>query len=205
MDAAKEGDERKAGDYLVWAQILDYSAKSDKPVLFVTKDQKEDWFERFAGEMTGPRIELVAEFGEHSQKGYHQVTLGRFLDLANEFLRAKVDKTTIDRVSAESELVSPETLEAVRRTAWLISPETLEEARRASLLISPETLEAARRASLLISPETLEAARRTAWLISPETLEAAQGQAGDESENSQTDTGTEEGGPDKDESSDGPQ
>src|SRR6185437_2197396 len=90
-DSGKDGDERKVGDYLIWTQILDHAKISDKSIIFVTKDSKEDWFERFAGQTIGPRVELVAEFAEHSKHGYHQVTLGRFLDLANEFLSAKVE------------------------------------------------------------------------------------------------------------------
>ena len=103
MDSEKGADQTKAGDYLIWAEILDFAAGTNAPVLFVTADEKEDWFERFDGEIAGPRSELVAEFAERSPHGYHQVTLGAFLDLANKHLSAQVAEATIRRVNEPTE------------------------------------------------------------------------------------------------------
>jgi HJR/Mrr/RecB family endonuclease len=58
----KKGDERAAGDYLLWHQLLKEASQQEVPtVLLVTSDAKEDWWRIEAGERRGPRIELVAE------------------------------------------------------------------------------------------------------------------------------------------------
>ncbi|MFF0343484.1 PIN-like domain-containing protein [Kribbella sp. NPDC004875] len=170
-DADKDGDSFVAGDYLVWAGILEYAKESETSLLFVTKDQKEDWFERSGGEITGPRTELVAEFAEQNAHGYHQLTLGRFLTLANEFLSAQVDEATIERVSEASPPTGLETRRAWQMLAEL-PPESLE-AWRQSTLLPPGTLEAWRQSTLL-PPGTLEAWRRGMAQLSPDTLRAFQ-------------------------------
>jgi hypothetical protein len=88
-----------AGDYLIWAEILDFAAVSDKQVLFLTDDLKNDWYAGPRGKRTGPRPELVREFAEHSVRGYHQLEFARFLSLAREHLRLDVEETTVDEVT----------------------------------------------------------------------------------------------------------
>jgi hypothetical protein len=168
-DADKIGDEYIAGDYLLWAQVLDYAKESNRSLLFVTKDTKEDWFERSGSEIRGPRTELVAEFREHNEHGYHQVTLGRFLTLANDFLSAEVDEATIDRVSAAP---APQTSDAV--ADWQATQTQLEAFRRAGQIQFPaDTLEAFRRAGQIQLPtDTLEAFRRAGQIqLPPDTLQ----------------------------------
>ncbi len=110
-DASKpEGGE---GDLLAWYEILAYAGKSDRPLVFVTSDTKEDWYERESGRIAGPRRELRVEMMEKTLHPYHQVSLNRFLELANEHLSANVETDTIqvvDKISeqrrAESKLLS---------------------------------------------------------------------------------------------------
>lgn len=110
-DASKP--EGREGDLLVWYEILAYADQSDRPLLFVTSDTKEDWYERVGGKTAGPRRELRVEMMKKSTKPYHQVSLNRFLELANEHLSANVEIDTIlvvdeisERRRAESMLLS---------------------------------------------------------------------------------------------------
>lgn len=98
-DADEKDD--ASGDYLIWAELLDHSKKANRPLLFVTNDEnKGDWYrKKIGGRSLGPRPELVAEMQKSSGgQPYHQVTLGSFLWLANEFLDAKVETGTIATV-----------------------------------------------------------------------------------------------------------
>jgi hypothetical protein len=98
-----------AGDYLIWAEILDLGATSDKPVLFLTDDLKNDWYDGPRGRRTGPRPELIREFAHYSSNGYHQLGFARFLDLAREHLLLDVDETTVDEVTEAAEAAEAET------------------------------------------------------------------------------------------------
>ncbi|MFB0832797.1 PIN-like domain-containing protein [Brevibacillus laterosporus] len=50
------------GDLIVWNQIIDMVKQENKPVIFVTGDVKDDWFQKFKGKTPGPRLELLYEF-----------------------------------------------------------------------------------------------------------------------------------------------
>lgn len=82
-DAGKEGD-RAYGDYTMWRQILDFAKSSGKAVIFVTSEQKEDWWEKAAGKTIGPHHELLREaFNEANQKILFYRT-DRFLEFASK-------------------------------------------------------------------------------------------------------------------------
>lgn len=55
-DAKKPGPE-KFGDLVLWFQIIEKAKEAKKPVLFVTRDQKEDWWREHGGKRFGPRPE----------------------------------------------------------------------------------------------------------------------------------------------------
>ncbi|MBK8212714.1 MAG: hypothetical protein IPK71_03110 [Myxococcales bacterium] len=59
-DARKDGGNAH-GDYLVWHQVLQQAKSSAKPVILVTSERKEDWWERAHGKTVGPRHELLDE------------------------------------------------------------------------------------------------------------------------------------------------
>jgi len=53
---------REFGDLIVWKEILQYiKSKKPKGVIFVTDDNKQDWWLRVNGKTVGPRTELLAE------------------------------------------------------------------------------------------------------------------------------------------------
>lgn len=66
MDDDKEGD-KQYGDFLLWQQILTFSSSAKVPVILVTSEQKEDWWEKHSGKRVGPRTELLKE--AHSKTG----------------------------------------------------------------------------------------------------------------------------------------
>ncbi|MFF0526136.1 PIN-like domain-containing protein [Actinomadura nitritigenes] len=58
-DAADKDD--PSGDYLLWKQLLLEAKTRKMPILFVTRDVKEDWFRREAGRTLSARPELIKE------------------------------------------------------------------------------------------------------------------------------------------------
>jgi hypothetical protein len=59
LDQRKDG-EKTLGDYFLWAQVLAYAAKEGRPVILVTSERKDDWWEKHRGRRM-PRRELIEE------------------------------------------------------------------------------------------------------------------------------------------------
>ncbi|NIF28903.1 hypothetical protein F3J44_21295 [Pantoea sp. Tr-811] len=70
-DAAK--DDGGIGDYLIWLTILEIGKKCQKDLIFVTGEEKADWFVRSNGAGVYPRPELLDE--------YHRASGGRNLQI----------------------------------------------------------------------------------------------------------------------------
>jgi hypothetical protein len=79
LDSNKDGD-RPFGDYFVWKQIINQVKTVGKPLIFVTSEQKEDWWERAAGQTTGPLYELLKEFFQETQQRFLFYRTDRFLE-----------------------------------------------------------------------------------------------------------------------------
>ncbi|NQE62107.1 PIN domain-containing protein [Caulobacter sp. RHG1] len=70
-DGAKS--ENSEGDFLIWKSILGVGRREKVDIIFVTGDEKSDWFVRSNKKSFQPRCELVAEYAEVSE--------GRTIDL----------------------------------------------------------------------------------------------------------------------------
>ncbi|MFQ6229011.1 PIN-like domain-containing protein [Nocardia sp. NPDC002869] len=99
-----EGPNKKPnpeGDYLIWCELLDHATSSGRPMVFVTNDEKEDWYQHGPdGKVLGPRPELREEMMARSADCYHQTTLTGFLRSVDRFLSIRVDEATIEQVDA---------------------------------------------------------------------------------------------------------
>ncbi|MGQ7249565.1 PIN-like domain-containing protein [Halomonas sp. V046] len=71
------------GDYIVWTQLLKGVEGLGRPVIFVTDDQKEDWWEIANGKLISARPELVQEFYSASGQDILFYTPERFLSRAS--------------------------------------------------------------------------------------------------------------------------
>lgn len=52
---------RNYGDVVLWFQIIDYAKVQQKPIVFVTDDNKEDWWVKYEGKTLEPRPDLIQE------------------------------------------------------------------------------------------------------------------------------------------------
>jgi hypothetical protein len=59
-DSNKEGN-KKYGDYILWRQIIEIGKSKKKPIIFITSDMKDDWWERECGKTIGLLPELKKE------------------------------------------------------------------------------------------------------------------------------------------------
>jgi hypothetical protein len=89
------------GDLLIWYTILKVAETKNKDVIFVSGDEKTDWFYQSVSQSLYPRFELVAEF-ERETKGrsFHIVKLSEFLNLQG------VEKKVIEEVEEIEEVQS---------------------------------------------------------------------------------------------------
>lgn len=75
-------DDQGIGDLLIWYTILELGKSRGHGVIFVSGEQKADWWHRSEGQTLYPRYELVDEFRRHSAgQTFHIVQFSRFLDL----------------------------------------------------------------------------------------------------------------------------
>lgn len=69
MDKEKEESGRAegaAGDYLVWYQATKHASASESDLVFITRDEKEDWWWKQRADFLGPRPELSFEYSTMS-------------------------------------------------------------------------------------------------------------------------------------------
>lgn len=92
---------RAAGDYILWRQVLDRSARSPRPdkIALVTNDVKEDWWvlDR-RGRPEHARPELKQEIFERSGVPLTLMTLSGFLEAAASYFPGSVSPGTVEEV-----------------------------------------------------------------------------------------------------------
>ncbi|MET8779498.1 PIN domain-containing protein [Nocardia sp. NPDC004654] len=99
------------GDCLIWFELIEYAKTTNRRILFVTDDVKEDFYVKLHGKTLGPRIEMVMEMAEKSGQPYHQTTLEGFLRSANTYLDAEVAEETISTVRSAREHINSQMLD----------------------------------------------------------------------------------------------
>lgn len=61
-DAKTKTGNRKYGDYVLWRQLMDHAASEKRDLIFVTDDDKADWWLKIEKTSVAPRPELIQEF-----------------------------------------------------------------------------------------------------------------------------------------------
>jgi uncharacterized protein YutE (UPF0331/DUF86 family)/rRNA-processing protein FCF1 len=75
-------DDSGIGDFLIWMTILEVGKQHKKSMLFVSGEEKPDWFHRSEGRALYPRYELVDEYRRHSDgQAFHMVSFAQFLNI----------------------------------------------------------------------------------------------------------------------------
>lgn len=100
------------GDFLVWKALLVIGQRYNKDLIFVTGEEKADWFVRVNGAGAYPRPELVAEYRKHSGgRGLRLVEFHDVLremdvaqDIVTEVEKAETTANNIVRVNSQYDL-----------------------------------------------------------------------------------------------------
>lgn len=83
------------GDYLVWRQLLMEAKARNLPVVFISDDTKEDWYQQFKGMTLSARRELREEMTREAGVPLLMLTTQTFLRHAEAYLDAEVSDETI--------------------------------------------------------------------------------------------------------------
>lgn len=92
-DAAK--DDKGVGDLIIWHSILEIGKEKKRSVIFVSGDEKADWFQKSEKLPLYPRYELVDEFRRASDgQSFYIIKFSRFLEIfgANEKVVGEVQQ-----------------------------------------------------------------------------------------------------------------
>jgi len=97
LDAGKGGT-RQYGDLVLWLQVIDQARETEKPIVMVTDDRKEDWWLRFKGRTISPRPELVEEMTTEAGVSFYMYPADPFMEHAGKQLERRVESKAIDEV-----------------------------------------------------------------------------------------------------------
>ncbi|MDW7668705.1 MAG: PIN-like domain-containing protein, partial [Bacillota bacterium] len=95
-DSNKE--DNKFGDFIIWKEIINYSKKFKTPIIFITEDNKEDWWCKVHGETIGPRNELIKEFNDETGEKIYIYKLNRFIEFASKTLKIDENKRALKEI-----------------------------------------------------------------------------------------------------------
>lgn len=101
--------ERKYGDLVLWKQILQEAAAREdlKGVVFITDDNKEDWWLRKSGKTLGPRRELAQEMRSEAGVGlFHMYDTSRLIKFAAERFDLNIRETSSKEAEEVSDAIS---------------------------------------------------------------------------------------------------
>ena len=95
FEDSNKGDNRQYGDFLIWKEILEFAKLKSSPIIFVTGDQKDDWWTKKNGKISAPHIELRREFHEYTSQLFWMYTPTLFLEVARDRLAVEVDEKSL--------------------------------------------------------------------------------------------------------------
>ncbi len=99
----KKGIE-KYGDLIIWKEIVTLAKEHQKPVILVSSDNKEDWFEKKTGT---PRSELIREIYEQSDSRFWIYDFKSFVYKTSNVLKLTLGDSTVQEVDEISESIRP--------------------------------------------------------------------------------------------------
>lgn len=84
MDDKNKKEPDKYGDLVIWKQLINKSKTDQKPIIFVTRDTKEDWWHIYNGEKNGARKELVKEMNSKASTKFYIYEITNFISMASQ-------------------------------------------------------------------------------------------------------------------------
>jgi hypothetical protein len=94
----KKEDNKMFGDLIIWNQIIDHGKETNKSIIFITNDYKDDWWSTSHGKTIGPRPELVKEIFSKAGVLFYIYNTDRFMEYAQKYLALKINEDAIVEV-----------------------------------------------------------------------------------------------------------
>jgi PIN like domain len=91
------------GDLIVWYQIMDRAKKegSQTPIILITEDRKEDWWEKDKGQIKRPHPQLIQEFLIKTNEEFYMYRTESFVKNVIDYLGANVTEEQYQEVTNE--------------------------------------------------------------------------------------------------------
>ncbi|MGP5309621.1 PIN-like domain-containing protein [Vreelandella alkaliphila] len=83
---------------MIWKEVIKKSIDDDVNIVFVTGDNKEDWWLIEKGKTIGPRVELIKEFEFNTGKNFYMYSAYSFLDIAQKKLGLHKDGKAVNEI-----------------------------------------------------------------------------------------------------------
>jgi hypothetical protein len=102
------------GDLIIWKQIIEYAKERKHPIVFVSNDVKEDWWELLSDKgpakkrIDGPRRELIKEIKDYAGASFWMYDQAGFLDVANKLIKSGIPNHFIDALSKPPASIAPD-------------------------------------------------------------------------------------------------
>lgn len=91
------------GDAIIWEEMNEFACDQKRPIIFISDDVKDDWWERHHGQKIGPRPELKREFRVRTGRDFLIYTFENFLKIAGSDINDTTKRRSLDRVKRMSE------------------------------------------------------------------------------------------------------
>lgn len=95
---SQEDDNNAYGDLIIWKQIMEYAKENKTGIVYVTHDQKPDWWNIVKGKTIGPRTELRKEFFTETGQEFHMYSMHGFIHTYSKMNEYPIDKSAVDEV-----------------------------------------------------------------------------------------------------------
>lgn len=83
-DAKKDTSARQYGDLIIWLQMIDKAIESKRPIVYITRDKKPDWWDiSKEGVRIGPRKELVREMRDEGKNKFLMYEINEFIKISS--------------------------------------------------------------------------------------------------------------------------
>jgi|SRR5574344_207483 hypothetical protein len=127
------------GDLIIWKEIIKWAKEQKHPILFITNDEKDDWFFKCEGRTIGPHQELISEFKKET--GGQKILiykLHQFLEYSKTNLDVDINKESVEELKTAIRTVvgKTENIETSREE------ETSDKEKGENLFITLESIDA---------------------------------------------------------------
>jgi predicted nucleic acid-binding protein len=98
MDKGQKSGNEIYGDLIIWKEICRKANEIDRPLILVTGDVKEDWFQVVLGMTVGPRPELIDEIKANKDLLFYIYPTDVFLRRAKADLAVEIKERALNEI-----------------------------------------------------------------------------------------------------------